>query len=74
MMKGSLFECEGNSETDGSRWDSNPPATGSLPPAGFEDHWWCANGALDQFEKVRERDPNFGRPVRSFVDRVDRAD
>jgi hypothetical protein len=25
----------------GSEWELNPPVTGNLPPAGFEDHLVC---------------------------------
>ncbi len=27
----------------GSEWESNPPATGDLPPDGFEDNQECSD-------------------------------
>jgi hypothetical protein len=39
----------------GSEWESNPPVTGNLPPAGFEDRddhrTACASRNLPQIDK-----------------------
>ena len=36
--------CRNHLKTNGgSEWGSNPPATGSPPPAGFEDHLVCSD-------------------------------
>src|ERR1700720_102725 len=33
----SHYDTVGCDRNGGSEWESNPPATGNLPPAGFED-------------------------------------